>query len=402
MYFSRSISECILKTSETFPVVLITGARQVGKSTVFERIKEENRTYISLDDPQIRLLAQSDPALFLQTYAPPVLIDEVQYAPQLFPYIKMIVDKQKQKGLFWLTGSQPFQLMEKVSESLAGRVGILELQGLSQAEKNQTEGAPFLPSTLQPNGRKPYNVHSIYELILKGSFPELYATPQMNRNVFYASYLKTYIERDIRELTNVQDERAFLSFLKVAAARTGQLLNYADMAKDIGITENTVKAWISLLLTSGLIFLLQPYHNNLTNRAIKTPKLHFTDTGLCAYLCGWTSAETLSVGAMNGAIFESYIVSEIIKSYIHNCEPAQFYFYRDKEKQEIDLLIERDNVFYPIEIKRTAAPKEGDVKTFQLLNKLGVTTGKGAIVCLYENLLPLNRNVQIVPVGCLG
>ena len=402
MYFNRNISECILKTSETFPVVLITGPRQVGKSTVFEQIKEENRTYISLDDPQIRMLAQSDPALFLQTYVPPVLIDEVQYAPQLFPYIKMIVDKQKQKGLFWLTGSQPFQLMEKVSESLAGRVGILELQGFSQAEKNQTEGVPFLPSTLKSNSRKPYNVHSIYELILKGSFPELYATPQINRNVFYASYLKTYIERDIRELTNVQDEQVFLSFLKVVAARTGQLLNYADMAKDIGIAENTVKAWISLLLTSGLIFLLQPYHNNLTNRAIKTPKLHFMDTGLCAYLCGWTSAETLSVGAMNGAIFESYIVSEIIKSYIHNCEPAQFYFYRDKEKQEIDLLIERDNVFYPIEIKRTATPKEDDVKTFRLLDKLGVTTSKGAIVCLYENLLPLNRDVQIVPVGCLG
>jgi len=383
-------------------VVLITGPRQVGKSTVFERVKEENRRYITLDDLQIRTLAQNDPALFLQTYEPPLLIDEVQYAPQLFPYIKMIVDRQKQKGMFWLTGSQPFQLMEKVSESLAGRVGILELQGLSQAEKNQTEGLPFLPASLKSDSRKPYNISSIYELILKGSFPELYATPKINRNVFYASYLKTYIERDIRELTNVQDERTFLTFLKVTAARTGHLLNYADIAKDIGISENTVKSWISLLLTSGLIFLLHPYHNNLTNRTIKTPKLYFMDTGLCAYLCGWTSSETLSVGAMSGAIFETYVVSEIIKSYIHNCEPAQFYFYRNKEKQEIDLIIERDNVFYPIEIKRAAAPKESDVKNFRLLDKLGVTTGKGAVVCLYENLLPLNRDVQIVPVGYLG
>ena len=402
MYFERSISDSIVKTSETFPVVLITGPRQVGKSTVFERIKGENRVYITLDDPQIRLLAQSDPALFLQTYEMPILIDEVQYAPQLFPYIKMLVDKHKQKGMFWLTGSQPFQLMEKVSESLAGRVGILELQGLSQAEKNRSESTPFLPSKIELNSRKPYNVNSIYNLILKGSFPELYATPQLNRNTFYASYLKTYIERDIRDLTNVQDERTFLIFLKVVAARTGQLLNYSDIAKDVGITEVTVKAWISLLLTSGLIFLLQPYHNNLTNRAIKTPKLHFMDTGLCAYLCGWTSPETLSAGAMNGAIFESYVVSEIIKSYIHNNEQAQFYFYRDKEKQEIDLIIERDNVFYPIEIKRTASPKEDDVKTFRLLEKMGVKAGKGAIVCLYENLLPLNREVQIVPVGYLG
>ena len=402
MYFKRIISEVIAETNETFSVVLITGPRQVGKSTVFERIKEENRAYVTLDDPQIRALAQSDPALFLQTYEPPVLIDEVQYAPQLFPYIKMFVDRYKQKGMFWITGSQPFQLMAKVSESLAGRVGILELQGLSQAEKNQSEGAPFLPDSLRQHNRNPYTVNSIYNLILKGSFPELYASRRINRNTFYASYLKTYIERDIRELTNVQDERTFLSFLKVVAARTGQLLNYSDMAKDVGVTEVTIKSWISLLLTSGLVFLLQPYHNNLTNRAIKTPKLHFMDTGLCSYLCGWTSPETLSAGAMSGAIFESYVVGEIIKSYIHNNIQAQFYFYRDKEKQEIDLIIERDNLLYPIEIKRTASPKEDDVKTFRLLNKMNVTTGKGAIVCLYENLLPLNREVQIVPVGYLG
>ncbi|MCE5331309.1 MAG: ATP-binding protein [Bacteroidales bacterium] len=402
MYFKRSLSDIVVKTSETFPVILITGPRQVGKSTLLEQIKEDNRVYVTLDDPQIRHLAQTDPALFLQTYQPPVLIDEVQYAPQLFSHIKMLVDKQKQKGMFWLTGSQPFQLMEKVSESLAGRVGILELQGLSQSEKNQTEGMPFLPDTLTQNNRKPYNVNSIYNIILKGSFPELYATPQLNRNTFYGSYLKTYIERDIRQLTNVQDERLFLTFLKVTAARTGQLLNYADIAKDVGVTEMTIKAWVSLLITSGLVYLLQPYHNNMTSRAIKTPKLHFMDTGFCAYLCGWTSAETLSVGAMSGAILESYVVSEIIKSYIHNNEQAQFYFYRDKEKQEIDLLIERGNVYYPIEIKRTATPKEDDVKTFRLLQKMGLTTGKGALVCLYENLLPLNREVQIVPIGYLG
>lgn len=402
MYFKRSLSNIVLKTSETFPVVLVTGPRQVGKSTLLEQIRAENRTYVTLDDPQISQLAQTDPALFLQTFQPPVLIDEVQYAPQLFPHIKMLVDKQKLKGMFWLTGSQPFQLMEKVSESLAGRVGILELQGLSQAEKNQTEGMPFLPDTLMLNNRKPYNVNSIYKIILKGSFPELYATPQLNKNTFYGSYIKTYIERDIRKLTNVQDERLFLTFLKVTAARTGQLLNYADIAKDVGVTEMTVKSWISLLITSGLVYLLQPYYNNMTSRAIKTPKLHFMDTGLCAYLCGWTSAETLSLGAMSGAIFESYVVSEIIKSYIHNNEQAQFYFYRDKEKHEIDLLIERDNVFYPIEIKRTAAPKEDDVKTFRLLQKMNVSAGRGAVVCLYDNLLPLNKDVQIVPIGYLG
>ncbi|MDR2933850.1 MAG: DUF4143 domain-containing protein, partial [Rickettsiales bacterium] len=274
--------------------------------------------------------------------------------------------------------------------------------GLSQAEKNQTEDLPFLPETTKPNTRKPYIISSIYDVILKGSFPELYANQKMQRNTFYASYLKTYLERDIRNLTNVQDERQFLTFLKVTAARTGQLLNYADIAKDVGVTINTAKAWISLLLTSGLVFLLQPYYNNLTSRVIKTPKLHFMDTGFCAYLCGWTSPETLSVGAMNGAIFKSYVVSEIIKSYINNNEFAQFYFYRNKEKQEIDLIIERDNVLYPIEIKKTASPQINDVKTFEVLKKSGLAVGKGAIICLYDKLIPLNNEVRIVPVGCLG
>jgi len=304
--------------------------------------------------------------------------------------------------MFWLTGSQQFQLMKNVSESLAGRVAILEMQGLSQAEKNRTKGLPFLPSNFQNGSRKTYNVNSIFELIIKGSFPELYATPNIDRNLFYSSYLKTYIERDIRAMTQISDERTFITFLKVAAARTGQLLNYADLAKDVGISEVTVKAWISLLLTSGLIYLLQPYHNNITKRAIKTPKLYFFDTGLCSYLCGWTIAEPLSVSAMSGNMLETYVVGEIIKSYIHNCEPAQFYFYRDKEKNEIDFIIERDNVFYPIEIKRTAAPKEDDIKNFGLLEKMGLSTGKGAIICMYNNLIPINREVMIVPIGYLG
>jgi len=402
MYFDRNITNCIEKANITFPVVLITGPRQVGKTTVFENVREPQRTYVTLDDPQLRSLAQTDPLLFLQSYEPPVLIDEVQYAPQLFPYIKMIVDKEKKKGMFWLTGSQQFQLMKNVSESLAGRVAILEMQGLSQAEKNRTEGLPFLPSNLKNRSQIDYTINSIFELIMKGSFPELYVTPKIDRNLFYSSYLKTYIERDIRAMTQISDERAFLTFLKVAAARTGQLLNYADIAKDVGVTEVTVKAWISLLTTSGLIYLLQPYHNNITKRAIKTPKLYFLDTGLCSYLCGWNTVYPLSVSAMSGAMLETYVVSEIIKSYIHNCEPAQFYFYRDKEKNEIDFLIECDNVFYPIEIKRSAAPKEDDVKNFELLRKIGLSVGMGAIICLYNNLLPINREVMIVPVGYLG
>ncbi|MDR3189311.1 MAG: ATP-binding protein [Prevotellaceae bacterium] len=402
MYYSRTLAEQIVKASNTFPVALITGPRQVGKTTVFEKIREPQRSYVTLDDPQIRALAQTDPMLFLQTYEPPVLIDEVQYAPQLFPYIKMLADKQQQNGQFWLTGSQQFLLMKNVSESLAGRVAILELQGLSQAEKNQTEGLPFLPDTLKPNNRKPYSIKKIYETIIKGSFPKLHADRSVSLTLFYSSYLKTYIERDVRALAQVADERAFLLFLKVAAARTAQLLNYADMAKDVGVSEATIKSWLSVLHSSGLIFLLQPYHNNITARAIKTPKLYFFDTGLCAHLCGWSTVETLSSGAMSGAFFETYVVSEIIKSHMHSSSNAQFYFYRDKEKNEIDLLIARDGAFYPVEVKRSASPKEDDVRHFRLLDKLGVEKGKGAVVCMYENLLPLSREVTIVPVGYLG
>lgn len=401
MFFERTLSETIKNATKTFPVVLITGPRQVGKTTIFQQYQEPERTYITLDDPQIRALAQNDPALFLQTYKTPLFIDEIQYAPQLFPYIKMAVDKEKRKGMFWLTGSQQFLLMKNVSESLAGRAAILELQGLSQAEKFRRKNQPFLPENIE-NTTVFLDIHDIYALILKGSFPELYANENMDWNLFYSSYLKTYIEKDIRDLTNISDESLFIRFMKVAAARTGQLLNYSDMASDVGVSVPTIKSWISLLETSGLVYLLQPYHNNITKRAVKTPKLYFLDTGLCCYLSGWQSVETLSIGAMSGAILETYAVSEILKSYLFNGKSAHIYFYRDKEKKEIDVLIERNGKFYPIEIKRTASPKESDVKNFNVLKSLKLSAGKGAIICFYNQFLPLNADVNIIPMSGLG
>ena len=401
MFFERTIAHIIKKATETFPVVLITGPRQVGKTTVFEQYREPQRTYITLDDPQVRVLAQNDPALFLQTYKTPLFIDEIQYAPQLFPYIKMAVDREKQKGMFWLTGSQQFHLMRNVSESLAGRVAILQLQGLSQAEKFHRKNLPFLPDN-EAMTNHTLDINQLYELILRGSYPELCANPNMDWELFYSSYLKTYIEKDIRDLITISDESAFIKFMKVAAARTGQLINYTDMANDVGVSANTVKSWLSLLETSGLTFMLQPYANNLIKRVVKTPKLYFYDTGLVCFLCGWVNAATLQNGAMNGAILETYVVSEILKSYHYNGKSVNAYFYRDKEKKEIDLLIERNGVFYPIEIKRTASPKESDVKSFGLLESKNLPVGKGAIVCFYENFLPLNREVNIVPVSYLG
>jgi predicted AAA+ superfamily ATPase len=401
MYLERTLSKVVAEVTKHFPVVLITGPRQVGKTTLFERCMEPSRTYISLDDLQLRALANNDPPLFLQTFRPPLLIDEIQYAPELFPYIKMAVDTARLKGMFWLTGSQQFNMMKNVSESLAGRVAVLELQGLSQAEKYGYAATPFLPGALTPDNRKVVDLLSLYELILRGSYPELYVAATMSRNLFYSSYLKTYIERDIRQWIHVTDEHRFLTFVKTAAARTGQLLNYNDMAKEVGASVNTIKSWVSALETSGLIFLLPPYHSNLTNRAVKTPKLYFADTGLCCYLSGWDAAATLSNGAMSGAILETYVISEILKGYRHNGQTVTACFYRDKDKKEIDLLIERNGWLYPIEIKRTASPKPDDVKHFSALSRLGLPVGKGAIICLYDKLLPLDRQTDIVPVSYL-
>ncbi|MGV8094028.1 MAG: ATP-binding protein [Mangrovibacterium sp.] len=402
MYFERTLSKVIREVTETFPVVLITGPRQVGKTTILERAMEPSRTYVTLDDPQVRALAKNDPRLFLQAYQAPLFIDEIQYAPELFPYIKMAVDGAKQKGMFWLTGSQQFNLMKNVSESLAGRVAILELQGLSQAEKNKRNGLSFLPGSITPDNRPALDIYPLYELILRGSYPELYANTSINRSIFYASYLKTYLERDIRQLVRVTDEHRFITFVKVVAARTGQALNYNDMAKEVEVSVNTIKSWVSVLETSALIFLLPPYHNNIASRAVKTPKLYFWDTGLCSYLAGWETVETLANGAMNGPILETYVISEILKSYQHNGKSIHAWFYRDKDKKEIDLLMERDGLFYPVEIKRSASPKTNDVRHFEVLSRLGLPVGKGAIVCLYDKLLPLDSRTDIVPVSYLS
>ncbi|GHT76717.1 ATPase [Bacteroidia bacterium] len=399
MYYERTLYQVIKRATNTFPVVLLTGPRQVGKTTLFEKCVESERKIVSLDDIEIRNLAKNDPNLFLQQYKPPVLIDEVQYAPELFPYIKIIVDKEKKDGLFWLTGSQPFELMKNVTESLAGRVAVIEMQGLTQAEKFQRETVPFVPDKIVGNNRESFDINQVYTLIFNGSFPKLIANPNIDRDLFFSSYLKTYIERDIKLLKNIEDEHIFLQFIRVIAARTGQLLNYKDISNSLDITEKTVKAWISLLETSGLIYILKPYYKNLSNRQIKTPKLYFLDTGLCVYLCGWKSVETLQTGAMSGAIFETYVVSEILKSYWNAGKEPTIYFYRDKEKNEIDVIIEQDGTLYPVEIKRTAKPSTSDIEHFSKIDDAQLKRGKGSLVCMYNNLLPLTKEVDCVPVA---
>lgn len=406
--FERSIKKTLINASQTFPVVLVTGPRQVGKTTLLETYAEDKRNYVSLDDHEQRTLAQNDPALFLQYHQTPLIIDEIQYAPELFNEIKISVDKKKDNGLYWLTGSQKFQLMQGITESLAGRVAIIELQGFARAEiEHRAAGLiPFLPSQQWIEYARKRNpdvllMGQLFENIWRGSYPRVINEKKISTDLFYNSYLQTYIQRDVRDLTRVTDEKAFRDFIRAAAARTSQLLNYANLAKDVGIDQKTAKAWLSVLETSGLIYLLQPYHNNTTKRLIKTPKMYFLDTGLCRYLTQWSSSETLEAGAFSGAILETYIISECLKSYWYNGLNPYFYFYRDKDQKEIDLLIEQNNQLYPVEIKKSISPGLSAIKNFSVLEKLDRAIGTGAVICLKEFDIPLSEKVNIIPVSYL-
>lgn len=386
----RALESTILDISKQFPVVMLTGARQVGKTTLLKML-DPSRRFITLDDPIVRKLAVSDPALFLQTYQPPVIIDEFQYAPQLLEHIKLTVDARPEEiGLYWLTGSQQFQLMKNVGESLAGRVGILSLGGIVQSEELSRKSLD-----------KADDAMAIFQRIQRGSYPALVSGRVKDVQVFYGSYVKTYIERDVREITKIADELQFLQFLKVIAARTANLLNLSEVARDVGISQPTARAWLSILESCGLVYLLRPYSANITSRIVKTPKVYFMDTGLCSYLTGWTSAQTLASGAMSGAMLETFVVSEIIRKFWNSGREAPVWFYRDKVGTEIDLLVEQDGVLNPIEIKKSASPSLKDVKAFARVASEGVKLGNGTLVCLVESPVPLSRNVQVLPVGRL-
>lgn len=405
MFFDRTIKNTILQASETFPVVLLTGPRQVGKSTLLESLAEPDRKRVSLDNPTVRTLAQKDPELFLQRYSPPVLIDEVQYAPELFPFIKILVDSRKQSGDFWLTGSQMFRTMKNVSESLAGRAGIIPIQGLSNNEINGFHPEAFStdPEKLLPRLQyaKAMNVSEIFERIFRGSMPRLYENRRVRLSTYFESYLDTYISRDIRDLAQVGDETAFLKFVKVVAARTATNLNYDALATETGISGPTAKAWLSLLVSSGLVTLIEPFYNNALKRVIKAPRMYFSDTGLCAHLMGWGSPQVLENSAMSGEFFETWVVMEIYKSFLNAGERPPLYFYRDSNRKEIDLIIYRDGAAYPIEIKKSTTPKDA-IKNFSVLNPIQETeikteVGQGAVVCLASDIIPIDKKNSYVP-----
>ena len=369
--------------------------------------------YVSLDSLKERILAQDDPEMFLSMYETPLIIDEFQYAPDLLSYIKINIDRARIKYLkenknaptemYYLTGSQVFHTMKNVSESLAGRVGIVDLYGLSTRELNGLDGEIFLPDIEKLKNRKKckrYTVNELYERILKGSYPEIYRNNMLDVEKFYETYIRTYIERDIRELINVKDENKFIKFVMNIAARTGQELNITDIASSIEINNNTADNWLSILKNTGLIFLLQTYSNNNIKRIIKKPKIYFMDTGLACYLTGYVDANTLEKSAYSEAIFETYVITEIIKSFSNNgIDPRKhLFYYRDSNGKEIDLLILYNNTVYPIEIKKGMNPKNSGIKNFNVLEKFGMNIGNGGIICLTNEIFPINDKNYLIPI----
>ena len=407
MYIDRTMEKFVIEADRQFPVLLVTGARQVGKTTLLHRLIRSDRTFVTLDDPLALSLAREDPALFLQKYRPPVLIDEIQYAPELLRHIKMSVDRNPGKGGFWLTGSQSFHLMKGVADSLAGRVAIVSLLGLSRRELMGAgrESKPFLPTADDIEHRMRtggvLDLDSLYRLIWRGSYPALAAHDDVDRDLFYSSYLQTYLQRDVRDLARVGSETAFVRFLRATAARTGHMLNMTDLARDADVAVNTVKNWLSILQASGIVYLLEPYFANITKRLVKTPKLYFLDTGLCAYLTEWSSPQTLEAGAMSGAILETWVVAELLKSYHHSGRRAPFHYYRDKDQKEVDLLIEQDGTHFPLEIKKTASPGRDTAGHFAVLKNAGLRVGPGGVICLVRDHVPLAAGVQAIPVSAI-
>ena len=393
--------------SHAFKVVMVTGARQVGKSTMLKYLAQDSgRTYVSMDDGDVRELANRDPKLFFQMYQPPVLIDEVQKAPALFEQIKILCDESEERGRFWLTGSQSKKLMKQAGDSLAGRIGILKMYSLSAKE---LEGRPddipdsySLSSLLQRKKALPdNNILDVYSRIWEGGMPDMISMDAEIRREYWNSYIDAYLMRDAVDDNGILDTEGFRKFLRACAAFSGELVNYNDLGSAAGVSGSTAKEWTKVLQTMGIIFLLEPYYNNELKRMIKTPKLYFCDTGLCAFLSSWTSRDTLLNGAASGHYLENYVVSEMLRNSSYGEKKVNLNFYRDTNQKEIDLVLEMDGQLHPFEIKCAASPDSKAIRAFSLLAKSGKEIGPGGIICMAAKPFPINANNNLIPVNLL-
>lgn len=406
-YVPRALERKFLKLNDVFKVLMVTGARQVGKSTMLKHLSRgTGRTYVTLDNSEDRALANTDPALFFQTYRPPVLIDEIQKAPALFDHIKLICDASEERGLFWITGSQSKRLMRTAGDSLAGRLGLLQMFSFARTEKKGVAcGTPlqFSLHALQERARlsSPEDIHAIYDHIWRGGMPDVQSLDGEALREYFQSYIGAYLLRDATDDEGITDTDGFLRLLRACAACTAQLLNYTTLAEASGVSVPTAKEWVHTLQRMGIIYLLEPYHNNTLKRMVKTPKLYFCDTGLCACLTRWNSAETLLSGAAAGAFFENHVVMELVRYYAVAKEAGTLTYYRDTNQKEIDLFIETERAIHPFEIKRSASPDRRDVRKFSVIEKTGLEQGYGGIICLSREVRALDEHNAVIPCGVL-
>lgn len=405
-FYDREAAAKVRELSAQFPCVLVTGARQVGKSTMLKAMMPEGMRYITLDDYRIADQAQSDPIGLLEAYGTPLCIDEIQYAPQLLRAIKLKVDAEKKPGMYWLIGSQRFRMMKGVSESLVGRIGILELQSLSQRELAGAgqRAVPFGEGGAQAGGfdTASCNIEELYRRIWRGGYPALHEDPSRDLHDYFTSYLQTYIQRDVQDLLQISNHTAFHRFIQSAAARSGQQLVYADLARDADVSPNTAKSWVSVLEASGIISLLSPYYINTSKRLTKSPKLYFCDTGLCAWLCRWTSPETLQHGTFAGAILETWVYNQLSRSYTNAGLQSPLYYYRDSNGAEVDFLIIRDGTLLPLEVKKSDSPKAADLSAVRSIPTAPADTVlPGIVLCTAQTAFPLSSTARAFPISAL-
>lgn len=405
MYIHRTLEAKFLKMSTFFKAVLVTGARQVGKTTMLKHLSE-NRTYVSLDDVDTLTLAKEDPKLFFMRYKPPIIIDEIQKAPELFPYIKILCDESEDTGLFWLTGSEQFSMMKNVTESLAGRIGIMTLYPLSISEINNVRLDGPLDFSLdnlvkREKQTEPFDLNTVFMQIWKGGMPQVQNADDQQRSLYYSSYINTYLMRDVVSAGGVTDEIRFKKFLTACAANTSQQLNLANLAMITEISHPTAKSWLALLERLHIVYLLEPYANNKLKRLAKTPKLYFWDTGLCCYLAKWLSADTLINGNASGYYFENYAVTELLKDLEYNSVNYDISYFRDSNSKEIDIFLEIGGKIHPLEIKLSASPDRREIKKYSILDVNSIPRGNGGIICMSPTVIPIDENNYYIPINII-